>query len=159
LDPKEENETKTPVPDTSSRITGPDQQDLRTAYIELCISYRAIDDFRAKLLGFLPLASGTGIFLLFKYNQENCLQNETLPNETKMYLLPIGIFGLIITLGLFAYEIYGIQKCHCIIKTGKYIENEMKIRGQFRTRPRSVRLPVVGRVCRLLKIANESISR
>jgi hypothetical protein len=36
---------------------------LKAAYQELCHSYRAIDDFRAKLLGFLPLATGTGIFL------------------------------------------------------------------------------------------------
>ena len=28
---------------------------LRTAYDQLCISYRAIDDFCAELLGFLPL--------------------------------------------------------------------------------------------------------
>jgi hypothetical protein len=28
------------------------------AYEELCTSYRAIDDFRAKLLGFLPLVTG-----------------------------------------------------------------------------------------------------
>ena len=40
----------------------PDENTL-TAYKKLCTSYRAIDDFRAKLLGFLPLATG-GVFLL-----------------------------------------------------------------------------------------------
>jgi hypothetical protein len=39
-------------------------ENLLTAYTELCTSYRAIDDFRTKLLGFLPLATGTGIFFL-----------------------------------------------------------------------------------------------
>jgi hypothetical protein len=27
----------------------------------------------------------------------------------------IGLFGSVITLGLFAYEIYGIRKCHALI--------------------------------------------
>jgi hypothetical protein len=45
-------------------------ENLKTVYQQLCESYRAIDDFRAKLLGFLPLATGTGIFLLsFRYSQ------------------------------------------------------------------------------------------
>jgi len=35
----------------------------KTAYETLCTRYHAIDDFRGKLLGFLPLATG-GIFLL-----------------------------------------------------------------------------------------------
>jgi hypothetical protein len=34
------------------------------AYDQLCISYRAIDEFRAKLLGFLPLVTGGGLVLL-----------------------------------------------------------------------------------------------
>ena len=47
------------------RVENPDTQkaeNLRTVYRELCSSYRAIDDFRTKLLGFLPLATGAGIF-------------------------------------------------------------------------------------------------
>ena len=37
-------------------------QNLRTVYKELCNSYRAIDDFRTKLLGFLPWRLGPEIF-------------------------------------------------------------------------------------------------
>jgi hypothetical protein len=128
LDLDEEHETK-------QAPAGPDQQNIRTAYTELCISYRAIDDFREKLLGALPLASGTGIFFLYSYSYDD---------ETKKYLLPIGIFGWVITLGLFAFEIYGIQKCHCIIKAGRSMEKRMGISGQFCNRPRAVRLPIVG---------------
>jgi hypothetical protein len=39
-------------------------ENLRDAYQELCNSYRAVDDFRMKLLAFLPLATGTGVVLL-----------------------------------------------------------------------------------------------
>jgi hypothetical protein len=102
---------------------------LRTTYDQLCYSYRAIDDFRAKLLGFLPLATGTGIFLLVPENKEGLL---------KEYLGPIGAFGFLITLGLFFYEIYGIKKCHGLILAGQQLEDQMDIRGQFRERPREV---------------------
>jgi hypothetical protein len=37
-------------------------ENTRTVYNQLCTSYHAIDDFRAKLLGLLP--TGTGIFLV-----------------------------------------------------------------------------------------------
>lgn len=141
MDHEEENETK----QTPDQQTPPDPQNLRTAYTELCNSYRAIDDFRAKLLGALPLASGTGIFFLLNSNLSAKDANTSLllPIGTFL-LLPIGIFGWIITLGLFAYEIYGIKKCCCIIKTGISMEKRMGISGQFRNRPRAVGLPIVG---------------
>jgi hypothetical protein len=97
-------------------------------YEELCISYRAIDDFRAKLLTLLPLATGGGIFFL-----ANLLKDETRP-----LFFPIGIFGFVATLGLFSYEIYGIKKCHALLKTGAQLEDSLGIAGQFKNRPRAV---------------------
>lgn len=37
---------------------------LRLAYQQACTSYGEITDFRGKLLALLPLATGTGAFLL-----------------------------------------------------------------------------------------------
>jgi hypothetical protein len=37
---------------------------LLAAYTEVCRSYQAVDDFRAKLLGILPIASLAGILLV-----------------------------------------------------------------------------------------------
>ncbi|MGZ8157281.1 MAG: hypothetical protein ACXWT1_04550 [Methylobacter sp.] len=102
-------------------------ENIRTVYRELCSSYRAIDDFRTKLLGFLPLATG-GIFLLIA-NPEKF---------TVIYplLMPIGVFGFAIALGLFFFELYGIRKCTCLIVAGEALEKEMvDIKGQFTTRP------------------------
>ena len=48
------------------------QENLRTVYRELCSSYRAIDDFRTKLLGFLPLVTGTGLFFSNGQSQVRC---------------------------------------------------------------------------------------
>lgn len=104
---------------------------LRTAYQELTNSYRAIDDFRAKLLAFLPLASGTGIFLLLSDKMEKM-------NFAKEHFWAIGIFGLVITLGLFFYELHGIKKCDHLINRGRQIECDLGIAGQFMERPDGV---------------------
>ena len=104
-------------------------------YDQLCDSYRAIDDFRSKLLGFLPLVSGSGLFLLL----QDSFTDATKRNVSLSLLAPIGWFGFVITLGLFLYEIYGIRKCHALIEAGKQLECSLKIpNGQFRRRPRSV---------------------
>jgi hypothetical protein len=100
--------------------------DLIRIYDQLCQSYRAIDDFRAKLLGFLPLVSGGGLFLLFS--------NELL----QKYMGPIGAFGAVITLGLSVYEIYGIEKCTSLIKAGQDLEISLQLEGQFMSRPKGL---------------------
>jgi hypothetical protein len=111
------------------------QEDVRKVYEELCNSYRAIDDFRAKLLGFLPLASATGIFLLVGPDARN------LTPATKPFFLAVGTFGFFITLGLFFYELYGVKKCGVLINAGKKLEKDLEIdaqHGQFTARPREV---------------------
>ncbi|MBX3235704.1 MAG: hypothetical protein KF814_06095 [Nitrospiraceae bacterium] len=108
-----------------------DSENLRTVYKELCASYRAIDDFRGKLLGFLPLVSGTGIFLL--------IRNPTPQDVPKEAFLPIGLFGLFVTLGLFIFEIYGIRRCTHLIVFGAFLEKQMHVEGQFTHRPLGLR--------------------
>ncbi len=89
---------------------------LLTAYKEVCHSYHAIDDFRAKLLALLPIASGTGGILL--------LANK---HAVTTYLGPIGLFGLAVTLGLFFYEMRGIQRCGRIIDVGEELERKLNL--------------------------------
>lgn len=109
--------------------------DLIKVYDQLCLSYRAIDDFRAKLLGFLPLASAGGAFLLLN----DVLVNPEKSKFAKPFLEPLGLFGFVITLGLFFYEIYGIRKCHALIEAGIQLECSLGITdGQFISRPRNV---------------------
>jgi hypothetical protein len=119
------------MPEQSGPAPNPDRS---TVYQQLCDSYHKIDDFRAKLLALLPFASAAGLFLLL---------NDKLPSPAAMraagpFFVPIGIFGVVVTLGLFAYEIYGIQKCGELIDTGIRLETEMKVRGQFTSRPNRV---------------------
>ena len=113
----------------------PNPEDKIKAYEQLCISYRAIDNFRAKLLGFLPLTTGGG--LVFIVNKFSNPQN--IDWITKSLLEMIGVFGILITLGLFSYEIYGIRKCAALINAGKELELLLHIKnGQFTKRPQNV---------------------
>jgi hypothetical protein len=104
-------------------------ENIRAIYEQLCESYRAIDDFRGKLLGFLPLASGAGIFLLIR---------EPGKDIAPALLTSIGVFGFVITFGLFVFEIYGTKKCTELINVGKELEKSLGVNGQFLTRPNGV---------------------
>jgi hypothetical protein len=102
---------------------------LLGAYNELCNSYRAIDDFRTKLLSFLPLVTGGGLVLLSGQAVE----------IRKEFFGPVGRFGILVTLGLLAYELFGIKKCHSLIQAGKALERDMHIaNGQFTGRPNNL---------------------
>jgi len=110
-----------------------DASNLRVAYEQLCNSYRAIDDFRAKLLGFLPLVTGGGVILL---------ASQAL--KANQFLLPAGLFGFAVTVGLLAYELFGIKKCHALLLAGEDLERQMGLpvgekgkgpAGQFVRRP------------------------
>jgi hypothetical protein len=100
-------------------------EDLRSVYSEICKSYHAIDDFRAKLLALLPIASGAGGLLILSKK-----------DMVKDFLGPIGIFGAIVTLGLFVYELRGIQRCKALINAGEAIETDMEVsQGTFKSNP------------------------
>jgi hypothetical protein len=87
-----------------------------------------------KLLGVLPIVSGAGVFLL----ANGSLADATKRDEVLPPLVPIGIFGVVVTLGLLCFELYGIKKCHYLIKTGIQLEDSLQTLGQFNTRPRGV---------------------
>ncbi|RIK80872.1 hypothetical protein DCC62_03065 [candidate division KSB1 bacterium] len=89
----------------------------KTAYERICASHDQIADFRAKLLASLPIATGAGIFFLFSDKKP--------ADELSVHLFPVGIFGALITIGLFFYELRGIQKCRGLIACAKRLEKEL----------------------------------
>ena len=99
---------------------------LRLAYQEVCKSYQGIVDFRAKLLGFLPLASGAGAYAV--------LSHDPLPS----WAWVAGVFGFAVTLGLFLYELRGLQRGAALEQTGRELEIQLGVvSGQFREEPRA----------------------
>jgi hypothetical protein len=85
-------------------------------YGEICRSHAAIADFRAKLLALLPIASGAGIFLLLKKD-----------TVTGSALTAAGIFGFVVTLGLFFYELRGIEDCVMLRRRADNIERHWQV--------------------------------
>ncbi|MEZ4773646.1 MAG: hypothetical protein R3D00_10735 [Bacteroidia bacterium] len=92
------------------------------AYSQLCASYRAIDDFRGKLLGFLPLVSGLSIWST-GWGGTNAVPEDMHP--------AMGVFGLLVTLGLALFEMKGIQKCTALIRAGQQMEATLGVTGMF----------------------------
>jgi len=100
-------------------------ENIRTEYRELCNNHRAITDFRGKLLTLLPVVSGVGIYaLLAKQVDPHTFR----PKE----LIATGMFGAVVTIGLFLHELRGIEECGDLIDRGKQLEGEMGLlQGQF----------------------------
>jgi len=75
----------------------------------------------------LPIASGAAGLVLLRSN----------PIAVQKFLLPVGIYGLAITFGLFIYELHGIAVCKRIMEQAEGLENDLNIpkgRGQYRDR-------------------------
>ena len=95
----------------------------------------AITDFRAKLLALLPIASGSGIVFLLTKRSE--------PIDTT-YLSVIDLFGFLVTLALFIYELRGIQHCKALNHLASRLEQQLHLRdAQFHHTAKGP----VGRLC------------
>jgi hypothetical protein len=116
------------APDTKTPDIAHDErrQSLVAAYQEVCKSHAGITDFRAKLLALLPIASGAGIGLLV-------IQGDGALSTTDAGLLvALGVFGVLVTTGLFFYELRQIDVCKQLRNHAAWIEEQLDIHaGQF----------------------------
>jgi hypothetical protein len=112
---------------TGESRSDPRDEALRLSYTQICSSYQGIAEFRGKLLALLPLATGTGAFFLLQRHDETG------------FLAPIGLLGVVVTVGLFMYELRGIQRCHILEKQAETLEKALHLRkheAQFWSQPR-----------------------
>jgi hypothetical protein len=92
---------------------------LRAQYEEVCRSYHAIDDFRAKLLALLPIGGGAvGIGLILG------------ENVRPAYLVALAIFGFCVTAGLGVYEVHQGTRCRFLRCRAKELEEELDLEGK-----------------------------
>ena len=108
-----------------------DNPALLSAYSEVCRSYHALDEFRMKLLGFLPLTSLAGIILIAKESIVVDDDGVTVSQLSPHLIGFASFFAAAFTLALFLYEIRGILRCHRLIRRGRLLERRMNVRGQF----------------------------
>jgi len=112
--------------DTQPQDLTPRQKILLAEYQEVCKSHSGITDFRAKLLAFLPIASGTGVGLLVFQSKGEA------SDSGSGLLIGLGIFGAIVTIGLFLYELRQIDVCKQLRNHATWIERQLGIEaGQF----------------------------
>jgi hypothetical protein len=97
----------------------PTPESLLKAYAEICNSYRAIDDFRMKLLGLLPFASVAGVLLL----------SREIPSAQSKLVGYACFFASVFTFCLFLYEIRGMLRSGGLIRRGKSIEERVACAG------------------------------
>jgi hypothetical protein len=113
------------------------RQTLIHQYEQVCISYRAIDDFRGRLLALWPILGGAaGGVALFAFEDIN-----------GMYLFPIGLFGFLVSTGLAVYEWNQTLRCDQLKKSARQLERRMGFdvgTGQFLSLPRGFRLGATG---------------
>ena len=96
-------------------------KDYKVAYEQVCDAYNQIANFRATLLGLLPLASAGGIFLLVSDNSVSAYFQQFFP--------AIGFFGVIVTVGLLLHELRGIQRCLILNRVGAVLEKQLGANG------------------------------
>jgi len=92
----------------------PEPETLRSAYQSVSDCHKELAEFRAKLLALLPVATGTGVFLL-------------LTQKASPAYIPVGALGALFTAGLFIFELRGVTMCKNIAKTARALENKMKL--------------------------------
>jgi hypothetical protein len=117
-----------------------ESEGYKALYEEVCRQHDGITDFRAKLLGFLPLASGAAILLLPK--------NGAALSVHAPHLLAIGMFGILVTMGLFVHEIRGIEKCVTLIKVARSLEKRLsnELEGAFRSKRPAIEMRTPARI-------------
>jgi|SRR5215213_2183891 len=117
--------SKLPVLLTEQRPLSTEEQTLLMGlYTEICNSWRKLTDVRFKLLGLVPVVSG---FFLVRALSEGDLSPDI--------RVGIAVFGFIVTLALWAYEVRNSQLYDDLISRGRRIEAELGVNtGHFRGR-------------------------
>lgn len=120
---------------------------VQLLYAEVCKAHGAITNFRGKLLALVPTLSGAAFALIIG----------TRMDFDPRLLLPVGIFGVVVAVGLFCYELRGMLLCLELRNRGDRLEREMQrpaadagveMRGHFLDRTEHHSL---GDACKLLK--------
>jgi hypothetical protein len=106
----------------------PTDEMLRHHYEQVCVSYRAIDDFRGKLLALWPILGGAagGVALLASDNT----------NDRQIWA--VGLVGAVVSTGLAMYEWYQTLRCDRLKQVAPELETRMHFEagsGQFLSLP------------------------
>jgi hypothetical protein len=118
-------------PGSSSKY-GPSEEVLKTMYQEVCRHHDSISEFRGKLLGLVPIASGAFIALIATKGDWE---------DAGPLLIAAGLVGGLVTFGLYLYEAWQADTCRHLIHHAGFLEKQLHVEaGQFRTLRRKARV-------------------
>jgi hypothetical protein len=89
-------------------------------YSQLCADIKATDDISFKLMGAVPLVSGTGLIAIL-LNKDGV---------DPSILVTLSLFAAAITLGLFRWELRNIQTCRWLIQYADNLEKEALVNSK-----------------------------
>jgi len=107
-------------------LSGPSMPEAAKIYAELCTGIRETDSISFRLLNLVPLVTGTALAALV-------IREKPLPPEL---VTLFALFAAAITVGLFRWELWNVQKCHWLVKYAEGIEKRALLQdGLFLERP------------------------
>src|SRR5256714_11529400 len=109
----------------------PSDEELRMVYQELCTRYHNIAEFRSKLLGLLPFVTASSFVATMIGDPSKSLPLAHL-------VLPFGLFGALVTLALFWYEVDNLKRSALLTAQGRTLEKAMHLLGPFTPGPSSL---------------------
>ncbi|MHA2248464.1 MAG: hypothetical protein ACXADY_26180 [Candidatus Hodarchaeales archaeon] len=119
---------KLPPTMSGDEISEKNKDVLMMLYQEVGKSWRDLLGVRFKLLALVPGVSLAVLFSLF---------GEGLLKTTIGFNILISMFGLVVTFGIYMYEVRNSEIYYFLLRRGKKIEQELGIiNGQFQGRPK-----------------------
>lgn len=98
-------------------------------YGTLLDGYHKITDFRHKLLALLPLGSTVAIGILAGVANDAHDARDGIAELIGDYSWTIGVFGLVVTIGLYFFEWKQVDHCIAYIERGKELERQLRFGG------------------------------
>lgn len=106
-----------------SSLPHPLEDEVKMVYQQTCTAYQNIEDFRTKLLSFLPLVTGSSFVITI-------ISDPTKNRALLNLVLPFGFLGAILTLGYLCYEIEHIRRQEALRTSGELLEKKMALPSQ-----------------------------
>lgn len=104
---------------------------LIKVYEQICTNVRTSDDISFKLLGLVPLISGSGAAIL--------VLGKIWSDISSIAIILLSLVAAIITFGLFKWELRNVQKCNWLVERAAELEQGWFNTEEFASNKRTVR--------------------
>lgn len=111
---------------------GSAQADVLVRYEQICADIRFTDELSLKLLGFVPLVTGAGIFVVLLGGSDRSWWQAAVLGGF------VGVLGAIVTFAIYRWELRNVEFCRYLRTRAAYIEKHGALddrHGHYHGRP------------------------